>query len=155
MTEDIWDKLKESVDFYNAEGFIRRRDVRNTIRDLMAEGDKLKEKAEKLEAVKKWWKKWYGCFVDLSTCIPEFVEIMGAEKAGKAVDDSGTDYAKEFRRQADTFEALARLIEQEGIEVTSNFANLLVTRGLAEVCRGLAEMAEKGELEENPMEAEG
>ena len=107
----------------------------------------------KLEAVKKWWKKWYGCFVDLSTCIPEFVEIMGAEKAGKAVDDSGTDYAKEFRRQADTFEALARLIEQEGIEVTSNFANLLVTRGLAEVCRGLAEMAEKGELEEN-LEAE-
>ena len=40
---DIWDKLKESVNFYNAEGFIPRRDIRNTIADLVDEGDKLKE----------------------------------------------------------------------------------------------------------------
>ena len=43
---DSWDKFKESVEFYNAEGFIPRRDIRNTIADLLDEGDKLKEKAE-------------------------------------------------------------------------------------------------------------
>ena len=69
---DIWEKLKESVEFYNAEGFIPRRDIRNTISALIEEGDKL---SDKLEAVISKVKEW------------DLIHMRGRQSADSIVHD--------------------------------------------------------------------
>jgi len=48
---DAWERGKKSVTYYNKEEFIPRRDIRNTISETIAEGDKLQKKADVYDSV--------------------------------------------------------------------------------------------------------
>jgi len=56
-------------------------------------------------------------------------------------------YAREFRRQAKSFGALARVMEASA-ETEKDRCNVAVTTGLAEVCELLAEAQEEHEGDE-------
>ncbi|MCK4266514.1 MAG: hypothetical protein KAX31_04475 [Thermoplasmata archaeon] len=84
MADKTWDELKESVEFYNAEGWIPRRDIRNTIRDLVAAGDKLKEhKADaqrmcrKLKAIETWFESEVKGYPDLYEKLGGLAKLLG------------------------------------------------------------------------------
>ena len=54
---------------------------------------------------------------------------------------SSEEYSKEFLRQAETFKALSKLI-QEGDPTTKQLITAAIAQGLAEVCEGLAILEE-------------
>lgn len=55
-----WKRYRRSVVFYNKEEFIPRRDVRNTIADLIDIGDELKEKADLLGDISSYPENKFG-----------------------------------------------------------------------------------------------
>ena len=94
MTE--WNKTKEYLIFYSKdESIIPRRDIRNQLKDAVAEGDKLQshlwgcqegyklqmeahhEVKQKLEAIQDKIKKWNKAELDAIEVVLEISEVLG------------------------------------------------------------------------------
>ncbi len=101
MTE-TWERGKKSVTYYNKEEFIPRRDVRNTIAELITEGDLLKKKADIYDSVE---------FVTKHNAEGETLEIYNIEEFASAIDDKRTAERK--------IDAIKKVCKNE---FTENFA---------------------------------